>query len=82
MAAALHFGSGAVGSLVGSYDSSYAYPGTHTMEINGSDGRLLIEDTVRRYTSNRAGDETAQVWQADYFNDSERMFPSTLRSTR
>lgn len=74
MAVALRFASGAVGSLVGSYNSSYAYPGTHTLEVNGSEGRLLIEDTVRRYTFNRAGDEIAQVWQAGYFNDRERMF--------
>ena len=74
LAVALHFASGAVGSLVGSYDSSYAYPNTHTVEINGRDGRVLIEDTVRRYTFNRVGDETAQVWQAGYFNDRERIF--------
>jgi predicted dehydrogenase len=74
LAVALGFASGAVGSLVGSYDSSYAYPGTHLLEINGRDGRVLIEDTVRRYTFNRAGDEHAQVWQAGYFNDTERMF--------
>ena len=73
-AVALGFASGAVGSLVGSYDSSYAYPDTHLLEINGRDGRVLVEDTVRRYTFNRAGNETAQVWQAGYFNDTERMF--------
>lgn len=74
MVVALHFASGAVGSLVGSYDTSYAYPNTHMVEVNGRDGRLLIEDTVRRYTFNRAGDEMAQVWQAGYFNDREREF--------
>ena len=76
---ALRFTSGAVGSLVGSYDSSYAYPNTHQVEINGRDGRLLIEDTVRRYTFNRVGDEMAQVWQAGYFNDREREFHRHLR---
>ena len=35
-------------------------------------GRLLIVDTVRRYTFNRVGDETAQVWEAGYFNDRDR----------
>jgi hypothetical protein len=34
---ALHFANGAVGSLVGSYDSSYAYPATHHLEVNGTD---------------------------------------------
>ena len=74
LAVALRFESGAVGNLVGSYDSSYAYPDTHMVEINGRDGRVLIEDTVRRYTFNRAGDETAQVRQAGYSNDRERIF--------
>ncbi len=74
MVVALHFASGAVGSLVGSYDSSYAYPNTHMVELNGRDGRILIEDTVRRYTFNKSGDEMARVWQAGYFNDREREF--------
>ena len=74
LSVAMHFASGAVGSLVGSYDSSYAYRDTHRVEVDGVLGRLLIEDTVRRYTFNRVGDETAQVWQAGYFNDREREF--------
>jgi len=75
---ALHFASGAVGSLVGSYDSSYAYLDTHLVELNGTAGRLLIEDTVRRFTFQAAGDETARVWQAGYFNDHDRDFHYTF----
>lgn len=71
---ALCFADGAVGSLLGSYDSSYAYGGTHSLEINGTTGRVLVEDTVRRYTFQAAGDETARVWQAGYFNDRDREF--------
>jgi myo-inositol 2-dehydrogenase/D-chiro-inositol 1-dehydrogenase len=71
---ALRFNNGAVGSLVGSYDSSYAYRQTHMLEINGTKGRVLIEDTVRRYTFQAVGDETACVWQAGYFNDYDREF--------
>jgi predicted dehydrogenase len=78
IAVALHFASGAVGSLVGTYDSSYAYPGTHLMEINGTAGRVLIEDTVRRYTFHSAGDELGRVWQAGYFNDLDRDFHATF----
>jgi len=74
----LHFANGAVGSLVGSYDSSYAYPDTHRVEINGNKGRILIEDTVRRYTFNAAGSETAEVWQSGYFNDQDRNFYLTF----
>jgi myo-inositol 2-dehydrogenase / D-chiro-inositol 1-dehydrogenase len=75
---ALHFANGAVGSLIGSYDSSYAYPDSHRVEINGIKGRILIEDTVRRYTFNAAGSEMAEVWQSGYFNDRDRDFYLTF----
>ncbi|NQT94179.1 MAG: Gfo/Idh/MocA family oxidoreductase [Lentisphaerae bacterium] len=78
MALALHFESGAVGSLVGSYNSSYAYPGTHLVEINGLDGRVLIEDTVRRFSMQNKGSETREVWEAGYFNDADREFHRTF----
>jgi predicted dehydrogenase len=78
LALALHFKNGGVGSLVGSYDSSYAYPDTHRVEVNGTKGRILIEDTVRRYTFNAAGSETAEVWQSGYFNDIDRDFYLTF----
>ena len=74
MAIALSFANGAVGSLVGSYDSSYAYPNTHHLEVNGTEGRVLVEDTVRRFVLNRAGDENSRVWEAGYFNDRDRDF--------
>jgi len=75
---ALRFASGAVGSLVGTYDSSYAYPGTHLLEVNGTAGRVTIEDTVRRYVFQPRGDETGEVWQAGYFNDRDRDFHRTF----
>jgi myo-inositol 2-dehydrogenase/D-chiro-inositol 1-dehydrogenase len=78
VAIALHFSGGAVGTLLGSYDSSYAYPDTHVLEVNGTAGRVLIDDTVRRFTFNKAGSETAEVWQAGYFNDRDRMFYRTF----
>ena len=78
LVAALHFASGAVGSLVGSYDSSYAYPATHQLELNGTSGRILVEDTVQRYTFTQAGSEVSSVWQAGYFNDVDRQFHRTF----
>jgi myo-inositol 2-dehydrogenase/D-chiro-inositol 1-dehydrogenase len=74
MAVALTFTSGAVGSLVGSYDSSYAYPETHYLEVNGSSGRVQVIDTVKRFTHSTAGSEVRQVWEAGYFNDRDRDF--------
>ena len=75
---ALKFDSGAVGALIGSYDTSYAYPGTCTLEIDGSAGRVVVTDTVRRFELSRSGDETRQVWEAGYFNDRERSFHATF----
>ncbi|MEO7717365.1 MAG: Gfo/Idh/MocA family oxidoreductase [Capsulimonas sp.] len=78
MALSLRFQNGAVGSLVGSYDSSYAYPDTHRVEINGTQGRVVIEDTVRRYTYHPTGHEMGETWQAGYFNDIDREFHRTF----
>lgn len=78
MAIALHFASGPVGSLVGTYESSYAYPRSHALELNGTTGRVLIEDTVRRFTQNHTGSETSAVWEAGYFNDVDRQFHQTF----
>lgn len=78
MVLALGFANGAVGSLVGSYDSSYAYPDTHLVEVNGTQGRVVVEDTVRRYTFHRAGQELGETWQAGYFNDLDREFHRTF----
>ncbi len=75
---ALHFANGAVGSLIGTYDSSYAYTDTHRLEINGTRGRVVVEDTVRRYAFQAAGSETAEVWEAGYFNDRDREFHRTF----
>jgi predicted dehydrogenase len=78
VAIALTFANGAIGTLLGSYDSSYAYPDTHRVEINGTAGRILINDTVRSFSQSRAGDESETTWQAGYFNDEARSFHRTF----
>lgn len=70
----LRFKNAAVGSMTGSYDTSYAFPNTHLLEINGMKGRIMVEDTVKKYSFQETGNETAEVWQAGYFNDKDRMF--------
>jgi len=69
-ALALRFASGAVGTLLGSYRASYAWPGSQTLEIVGTAGRVTVQDTGRSYQA--AGSETAEVWEAGYFNDVDR----------
>src|SRR5260370_17131156 len=47
-------------------------------EINGTRGRVVVEDTVRRFCFQEAGSETAEIWQAGYFNDFHREFHRTF----
>ncbi|MZQ86259.1 gfo/Idh/MocA family oxidoreductase [Paenibacillus sp. 5J-6] len=75
---ALKFTSGAVGSLLGTYDSSYAYPDTHRVELDGTQGRIVIHDTVKRYTFHGLGNELGESWEAGYFNDEDRDFHRTF----
>jgi predicted dehydrogenase len=78
VALALEFANRAVGTMLGSYDSSYAYEDSQLIEINGTEGRLVIRDTVRELSIQRAGEETATVWRAGYFNDEARNFHGTF----
>jgi predicted dehydrogenase len=64
--------------MTGTYDSSYAYQDVHRLEINGTRGRLVVEDTVRRFCFQELGSETAEIWQAGYFNDFDREFHRTF----
>lgn len=78
VALALEFENRAVGTLLGSYDSSYAYRDTQLVEINGTAGRLVVRDTVGSFSLWRAGDETEARWQAGYFHDEARQFTATF----
>ncbi|MFT3784928.1 MAG: Gfo/Idh/MocA family oxidoreductase [Tepidisphaeraceae bacterium] len=77
-ALALKFENGAVGTMLGSYDASHAHSDAQRLEICGTRGRVLVEDTVRRFTYSAQGNETAEVWQAGYFNDRDRSFHQTM----
>jgi len=78
IAVALEFASGAVGTMLGSYDSSYAYPDTQRVELNGTAGRAVIHDTIGSLTLQSAGDETERVWRPGYFDDEARSFERTF----
>jgi myo-inositol 2-dehydrogenase/D-chiro-inositol 1-dehydrogenase len=75
---ALTFADGAVGSMVCTYDSSYAYKDTHLLEINGTKGRVMVHDTVQRFSFQAVGNETTEVWEPGYFNDYDREFSRTF----
>ena len=78
VALALEFANGAVGTMLGSYDSSYAYPDSQLIEVNGTTGRAVIRDTVRELELSRAGDGVTSRWRAGYFDDEARYFAGTF----
>ncbi len=78
VALALGFENRALGTLLGSYDASYAYPGTQRLEVSGTLGRVVIEDTVRKFSFQAVGSETREEWAAGYFNDRDREFHRTF----
>jgi predicted dehydrogenase len=78
MALSLRFVNGAVGSVTGTYDSSYACQDEHWLEVDGTRGRLVVDDTVQRFFIQNAGSEIAEVWQAGYLNDFDREFHRTF----
>jgi predicted dehydrogenase len=78
MVIAVAFAGGGVGSLVGTYDSSYAYPDTQYIEVNGTRGRALVKDTVQELVLSTVGEETQRVWRPGYFNDLGRTFTHTF----
>ncbi len=78
MALALGFHSGGVGAMIGTYDASYAHPGTHFLEICGTRGRLVVHDTVRKFMFHAHGNEVGEVWEGGYFSDQDRSFLLTV----
>jgi predicted dehydrogenase len=78
VALSIGFDGGAVGTMLGSYDSSYAYPDSQLLEINGTEGRLVVHDTVRELVIQRAGDPIEKRWRAGYFDDEARDFHGTF----
>lgn len=78
IAISLAFDGGAVGTMLGSYDSSYAYPDTQRIEVNGTAGRLVARDTVGELVIQFAGDPIERRWRAGYFDDEARDFHATF----
>ena len=70
----LRFANGAVGSFLGTFDANEHNRLSQLIEIGGVDGRVLIEDNVRRYTFQRTDSDTAETWTAGFFDDDGRAF--------
>ena len=70
----LQYVNGAVGSFLATMDANEYNRLSQLIEIGGVDGRILIEDNVKRYSFQRTGEQTEEVWQAGFFKDHERNF--------
>jgi predicted dehydrogenase len=72
------FENGAVGSLLGSWDSSYRHPAAQMMEVSGTEGRLQIENVVdaARLFRHKAGEYS--VWKPPLFDSERRDFWHTI----
>jgi predicted dehydrogenase len=74
----LRFAGGGVGSFLGTFDSSENYTLSHFVEINGTKGRILMEDSVGGYRFQSADSRRAEVWNPAFFRDDERSFNRNL----
>jgi myo-inositol 2-dehydrogenase / D-chiro-inositol 1-dehydrogenase len=57
-AISLRFANGAVGTLLGSWDSSYSHPRSVVFELSGTEGRVEVEnivDSVRMFRTDQPG---------------------------
>lgn len=75
---ALKFKNGGVGTFLGTFDSSDRYRLSQLVEINGTKGRILIEDSVRSYSFQSADSDRGEVWSAPFFSDDGRAFNKNL----
>ena len=78
-ALALRFASGSLGTMVCGYASSFRYQPTRLLEINGTNGHVLV-DTARRYFFQPVGETTCTVSEPGYKDDWSRSFHSTVNT--
>lgn len=75
---ALRFGNGAVGSLVGSWDSSYHHPHAQVFEMSGTEGRAVVDNVVDSVRLYRHDEQEYSEWKPGLFATGERDFWNTI----
>ena len=79
-AIAVRFENKAVGSLIGSWDSSYAHPSAVTMEISGTKGRAAVDNVVDAVRLFRHDRTEYEEWRPGVFRSDLRDFWRTIES--
>jgi predicted dehydrogenase len=77
-AVSVRFENGAVGSLIGSWDSSYSHPAAQVLEVSGTRGRLEVENVVDAVRLYRHDDPTFVHWRPGMFDTAGRDFWRTI----
>jgi predicted dehydrogenase len=77
-AVSLRFASGAVGTLLGSWDSSYSHPGSITFEVSGTEGRIEVDNVVDSVRLFRHDGADFTEWRPGLFDASRRDFWRTI----
>ncbi len=74
----LRFASGAVGSILGSWDSSYDHPQAQLFEFGGTDGRVVVENVVDAVRLYDHGEAAYTEWRPGLFDTGARDFWHTI----
>jgi predicted dehydrogenase len=77
-AVTVKFTSGAVGSLLGSWDSSYSHPGSQLLEVSGTEGRVVVDNVVDSVRLFRHDSDTYQEWRPGIFDAPSHDFWRTI----
>ena len=77
-AVTVKYTSGAVGTLLGSWDSSYAHPGSQLLEISGTEGRVVVDNVVDSVRLCRHDSDTYQEWRPGIFDAGSHDFWRTI----
>ncbi|MBA3430974.1 MAG: Gfo/Idh/MocA family oxidoreductase [Actinobacteria bacterium] len=77
-AIALQFESGAVGTLLGSWDSSYEHPGAQHLEVTGTKGRIEVDNVIDSVRLYRHDEGAYSEWRPGLFSTEHRDFWMTI----
>ncbi len=79
LVASLKLENGAVGSFLGTYDAIETYHPSQYLEICGRGGRIQIEDFVGKYSIQKFGSESEEIWTPGMINEKDRFVFSSLK---
>ncbi|CAN5718564.1 Gfo/Idh/MocA family oxidoreductase [soil metagenome] len=77
-AVTVRFANGAVGTLLGSWDGSYAHPAAQVLEASGTEGRFVVDNVVDSVRLFRHNEDVYTEWRPGLFDDEARDFWRTI----